>query len=70
MIQNGRKEDVCEPKGRRFSVSLKDRRAGPASQWEGEALLLWELTGFQLLQGPKRKGSEATSERPGRTMLS
>lgn len=24
-----------------FSVSLIDRRAGPASQWEGEALLLW-----------------------------
>lgn len=55
MVQKGRKEDVCEPKGRRFSVSLKDCRAGPAGQWEGETLSLWELTGFQLFQGPKRR---------------
>lgn len=35
MVQKGRKEDVCEPGGRRFPVSPLDCRAGPANWWEG-----------------------------------
>lgn len=58
MVQKGRKEDVCEPGGRRFSVSLLRLQDWVSQPLGGrEALLFEELTGFLLLpaRGPKRR---------------
>lgn len=61
MVQKGRKEDVCEPGGRRFPVSVLDCRAGPASPaGEREARRSWQASSYP--EGPR--GGSKGPERP------
>lgn len=55
MVQKGRKEDVCEPGGRRFPVSPLDYRAGPANRWE-EGLAATEAGELPATQRATEKG--------------
>lgn len=55
MVQKGRKEDVCEPGGRRFPVRPLDCRAGPANRREG-GLAVAEAGALPATQRAPEKG--------------